>query len=259
MGDFIASLDGNLSKHGKGKGFYDMSNIVEKRIIEEYGAVFLNPSMNVSLPDKCRFKSEDEVSAYQGAAKTKKEKIGGVMIELQEAAMNALLAAIKQGVKITPKGGNPARRSFATVQKSWNSSVIDGANHWSGKTNSKGKTLSAKDAEALKKMSGDEQIKRVLELEAQGFSFHPDRTRSIAIYTAIPGASQHLSMLALDLVEYTDQRVRSALAANGWFQTVFSDRPHFTYLCLPQNSLSPNGLKMEKFEGREFYIPGIRP
>lgn len=257
MGDFIASLSANLNNHGVTGKFYDSSNLVEKRIMEEYGAVFLNPVTAVKFPNKCRFKNEDEVSAYQGAVKRSKQKVGGIVIELQETAINALLKAIKQGVKITPKGKNPARRSFETVRKSWNGTVVEGADYWSGKTNSKGKTLTAKEAQTLKTLTGDQQIKRVLELEQQGFSFHPDRARSIAIYTAIPGASQHLLMLALDLVEYTDKRVRVALADNGWFQTVFSDRPHFTYLGLQQKKLSSLGLKTEKFENREFWIPDI--
>lgn len=171
--------------------------------------------------------------------------------------MNALLKAVEQGGTITPNGANPARRSYAKVQNSWNGSVIEGANFWSGKTNSKGIKLTVNEANALKLLKGDQQIKRVFELEAQGFSFHPDRTRTIAVYTAIPGASQHLLMLALDLKEYAPKKMRVALADNGWFQTVFSDRPHFTYLGLPQKKLSSLGLKTADFETRDFWIPDI--
>lgn len=257
MSKFSQSLQRNLTNHGITGKFYDSSNLVEKRIMEEYGAVFLNPVTAVKLPNRCRFASEAQVAAYQKAAKISKKTVGGVVIELQTAAMDALLKAVKEGGRIKPKGGNPARRSFAAVQNSWNNSVIEGADYWSGKTNSKGKTLTAKEAQTLKTLTGEQQIKRVFELEAQGFSFHPDRERTIAVYTAIPGASQHLLMLALDIKEYADNEVRAALAANGWFQTVFSDRPHFTYLGLPQQNLASLGLKTEKFEKREFWTPDI--
>lgn len=257
MGDFKASLAANLNNHGITGNFYDVNNIVEKRIMEEYGAVFLNPVTTVRLPGRCRFTSEEQVAAYQGSVKISKQTIGGVAVELQEDAMSALLKAVEQSGRITPNGTNPARRSYAKVLNSWNRTVIEGAAYWSGKTNSKGKKLTIKEADELKLMKGDAQVKRVFELEAQGFSFHSDRSRSIAVLTAIPGASQHLLMLALDLKEYAQKKVRIALAANGWFQTVYSDRPHFTYLGSPQKSLSSLGLKTEDFETRDFWIPAI--
>lgn len=258
MGDFIASLTAKLSNRGiKIADFYDASNAVEKRIMKEYGAIFLNPDVAVKMPNRCRFKDEKEVSAFQGRVKIGKKNVGSVTIELQEAAMDALLKAVDKGGKITPKGGNPARRSFAKVQTSWDSTVREGADYWKANANAKGKKLSAEEAKALKSMTGEAQIKRVVELEAQDFSFHSDRKRTIAVLTAIPGASQHLLMLALDVVEYTDKKVRDALNENGWFQTVFSDRPHFTYLGLKRGDLKGLGLKLEEFEKREFWIPDI--
>lgn len=258
MADFIASLTGKLAGRGiKIADFYDSSNIVEKRIIKEYGAVFLNSDKQAIIPARCRFKNEDEVDKFQGGTKSVKKNVGGHTIELQEAAMDALLKAVAKGGKITPKGSNPAKRSFATVQSSWDSQVRAAASHWKTKQNKFGKKLSAEDAKFLETQTGDAQVKKVLELEAEGFFFHPDFTRSIVVYTAIPGASQHLLMLALDVTEYADKKVRDALAENGWFQTVFRDRPHFTYLGLKQTDLASLGLKTEKFEGREFWIPDV--
>ena len=258
MADFIKNLTAKLSGRGIEIGeFCNMSSKVERRIIKEYGAVFLNADAAVRMPDRCRFKDEKEVSAYQGKVKISKKTVGTRAIELQQPAMDALLKAVDEAGAITPKGTDPARRSFAAVQTSWDGTVKDGADYWKANPNAKGKKLSAEEAKNLKSLTGEAQIKRVLDLEDEGFFFHPDHTRSIAVFTAIPGASQHLLMLALDVNEYADKKVRDALAENGWFQTVYRDRPHFTYLGLKQSDLSSLGLKTEKFEGREFWIPDI--
>jgi hypothetical protein len=258
MADFIKSVTAELSGRGIEIGeFCKMSSKVERRIFKEYGAVFLNNDAAVKMPNRCRFKDEEEVSAYQENLKTSRKIVGERVIELQQPAMDALLKAIDKAGAITPKGNNPARRSFAAVQSSWDGTVKDGAGYWMANANAKGKKLSAGDAKKLNSQTGEAQIKRVFELEDEGFFFHPDRTRSIAVYTAIPGASQHLLMLALDVVEYAEKKVRDALAENGWFQTVYRDRPHFTYLGLKQSELPSLGLKTEKYEGREFWIPDI--
>ncbi len=259
MADFAKSLTAKLARRGIAIGdFYKPSNRVERRIVKEYGAVFLNADAAVKMPDRCVFKNKREVAAFQATLKISKKTIGGCTIELQQAAMNALLkAADAVAGAITPKGACPARRSFADVQISWDETVRDAADYWRANPNSNGEKLSAEEAENLESLTGERQIKRVFELEEQGFFFHPDRARSIAVYTAIPGASQHLLLLALDVEEYADEKVRGALAKNGWFQTVFRDRPHFTYLGLKQKDLPSLGLKIERFEDREFWIPAI--
>jgi len=258
MADFIKSLTAKLSGRAIEIGeFCTLSSKVERRIIKEYGAIFLNADAAVGMPDRCRFKDEKEVLVYQRKLKTSKKTVGGRAIELQRAAMDALLKAADEAGAITPKGTNPARRSFAAVQSSWDGTVKDAADYWKANPNAKEKKLPDKEAENLKALTGETQIKRVLELEDESFFFHPDRTRSIVVFTAIPGASQHLLMLALDIEEYADEKVRDALAENGWFQTVYRDRPHFTYLGLKQSELSSLGLKIEKFEDREFWIPNI--
>lgn len=258
MADFIQCLTSRLSGRGiKIADFFKSSNLVEKRVVKEYGAAFLNNEKAVLIPDRCIFATDKDVTAFQGRAKTKKETVGGRAIELQAAAMDALLLAEKKAGKITPKGTNPARRDFAAVRDSWNDTVKTSADYWKTTPNSKGQKLSEQEVKDLKALSGEAQVQKVLELEDQGFFFHPDHTRSIAVYTAIPGASQHLLMLALDINEYADKAVRDALAENGWFQTVFRDRPHFTYLGVKPGDLTSLGLKTEKFEGREFWIPNI--
>src|SRR5205085_2247542 len=77
----------------------------------------------------------------------------------------------------------------------------------------------------------------VLELERAGLFFSKDLSKSILRSVAAPGASQHLAMLAFDASEFQDARVRDLLARCGWFQTVLSDLPHFTYLGLEESEL----------------------
>lgn len=261
MGDFIPSLTARLSKRGIAIGkFYNGSSLVEKRVMSEYGAIFLNSDMSVVMPNRCIFASEAEVTAFQGRAKISKQTVGGRAIELQQPAMNALLKAIGeagQDARVKPVNANPARRSFAAVQSSWNEAVRAGADYWTGKSNKNGKKFTAADAKALKSLTGEPQIKRVFELEAEGFSFHPEHNRSIVVYTAIPGASQHLLMLALDIDDAGSQKTRAALGANGWFRTVYRDRPHYTYLGLKRNELASNGLVMKEFDSKEFWVPKI--
>lgn len=258
MADFIDSLNVKLNKRGiKPSDFFNPGNPVEHRIIKEYGAVFLNSDVNALIPHRCLFANNSEVEAFQKRVQVDTKTIGNKTIKLQKAAMDALLKAQAAGGTITPKGGNPAQRNYDTVSQSWNESVVAGANYWKVTPNKSGNKLSTDEAANLKLLTGEAQITKVFELEARGFNFHPDHQRSLVVYTAIPGASQHLLMLALDIVEFADKKVRAALGENGWFQTVFRDRPHFTYLGLKQTQLQSLGLKMEQFEGRDFWIPNI--
>ena len=73
-------------------------------------------------------------------------------------------------------------------------------------------------------------------------------------------------MLAFDANEFLDARVRQILADNGWFQTVLSDLPHFTYLGLIEQELPDHGLKPVEVErpkvldsGCRVKCAGIRP
>jgi hypothetical protein len=62
-------------------------------------------------------------------------------------------------------------------------------------------------------------------------------------------------MLALDVNEFRNLRVRQLLAEHGWFQTVLSDLPHFTYLGLKEKDLPGNGLKRIDVNEQVFWIP----
>src|SRR5207237_6557915 len=63
---------------------------VAARVFSDYGAIFVAGN-GVLFPTKCVFQNDKEVEFYQSNARTKSAAIGGVTIELQESAMNALL------------------------------------------------------------------------------------------------------------------------------------------------------------------------
>jgi hypothetical protein len=97
----------------------------------------------------------------------------------------------------------------------------------------------------------------VLELERDRIFFAKDLSKSIIYSVAPPGASQHLAMLAFDVAEYYDAEVRSLLARHGWFQTVTSDLPHFTFLGADESDLPGLGLKRIENGDRHFWVPDI--
>jgi hypothetical protein len=272
MINFIDALRSSL-KSNQGidlNNFYNSTSRTEKRILKEYGAVFLSRSLGINpvkLPPRCRFASDADASNFVGTLNSTVDSVGGVNIKLQKAAMDALKiaesAAKKNGQTITPNDPKTAAaRNNAEAIGFWNNRVKQGIDYWKNPAhkNAKGEHISPADLEVLQKskvdFSSDSQVEKVLELEDRGFSFHPnDKSKSITVFVAIPNSSQHLLLLALDIKEYADKSVRKALADNGWFQTVLKDRPHFTFLGLKENQLDGFGLKKESYEGKTFWIP----
>ena len=100
-----------------------------------------------------------------------------------------------------------------------------------------------------------EQVREVLNLEKRGLWFSKDLSKSILYSVAAPGTSQHISMLALDVTQFADARVRRILANHGWFQTVKSDQPHFTYLGRMEKELPQLGLRSVTIGAQVFWIP----
>lgn len=236
-------------------GFVQPTDEVGKKMLKEYGAVFVAKG-GVNPPKTVIFKDEAEVSAFQSGLQKSKESVGGITLELQSAAMQSLKNAVneakQQGLSISPRGADSARRSYAETVKLWKSRVEPGLKHWVGK----GK-LSPSEANRIKNLSPFEQVPEIFKLEAQGMFFSTDLSKSIIYSVAPPGTSQHLSMLALDVKEFENPKVREILAKNGWFQTVVSDLPHFTFLGVSQSELSDLGLKKVGSGGRDFWLPNI--
>ena len=232
------------------------SDSVARRVLEEYGAIFL-AIKKVTTPPVCIFTSEEQVAKFQDALDYVTENVAGADIELQTAAMDALLEARKQahkeGLDITPRDGSEAaRRSYDDSLHLWNTRFLPALDHWLAQ----GK-LNEEQVERLKSMPLHSQIAHVLELEKSGIFFSKDLSKSILYSIAAPGTSQHIAMLALDVNEFDNPRVREILAEHGWFQTVLSDLPHFTFLGLEEKDLPKYGLKSVEADGQIFWIPNV--
>jgi hypothetical protein len=237
-------------------GICSKDDPVARRVLEDYGAMFV-ASRSVKPPPVCMFTSEAEVTTFQNDAKFTSDIIGGSQVELQPAAMEALLAARKeaqeQGLNISPRGGREAaRRSYNDTLRLWNSRFFPALTYW----NSRGR-LTNEQVTHLRKLHIHEQVAEVLELEKSGIFFSKDLSKSILYSVAAPGTSQHISMLALDVSQFGDPRVRRILALHGWFQTVKSDLPHFTYLGFEEKELPSHGLHPVRSGSQLFWIPNI--
>jgi hypothetical protein len=254
---YYAALESALSERGmRLKEVCDRNDTVGRRILEDYGAVFV-AAPSVKPPPVCIFKSEAAVVKFQDEAKFRAAVIGGTRIELQPAAMEALLAARaeahSEGLDITPRGGEEAaRRSYQDTVRLWNTRFLPALSHWM-----KRGRLTKEEVARLKGLELADQVREVLELEKEGIYFSKDLSKSILYSIAAPGTSQHIMMLALDVEQFMDARVRRILARYGWFQTVKSDLPHFTYLGLDEAELPARGLRQVKSGAQLFWIPNV--
>ncbi|HKP68344.1 MAG TPA: hypothetical protein VJV05_03605 [Pyrinomonadaceae bacterium] len=230
-------------------------NAAEQRLLREYGAVFIARG-GVVPPNKVVFRDDDEVAEFQSRIGIAGAEIGGFNVELQSVAMADLLRAVDEaassGLSVTPRGADSARRNYNGTVDLWHSRVEPALVHWL----SKGR-LTAETADRIRSLPPHAQVPEVFVLEEEGIYFAKDLSKSIIYSVAPPGASQHLSMLAFDVAEFDDPRVRAILARHRWYQTVVSDLPHFTYLGVDQETLAELGLKGVTHLEREFWIPDI--
>ncbi|MEJ7622988.1 MAG: hypothetical protein WKF34_03260 [Pyrinomonadaceae bacterium] len=247
-------FDGKFAKRLP-KNFQMPSDAAGLLLLREYGAVFV-VTKSVVPPSKVAFGDEADVLLFQSTMKVSSETIGGYRLELQAEAMKKLKSAIadakKAGLSISPRGADSARRGFQQTVSLWASRVNPGLVYWTGK----GK-ISRKEADHIRSLSPSEQVPEILRLEQQKIFFAKDLSKSIIYSVAPPGTSQHVSMLALDVKEFDDARVREILAKHGWFQTVVSDLPHFTFLGHDEDDLPDRGLKLTINSGRRFWTPDI--
>ena len=232
------------------------TDVVARRILEEYGAIFLAVK-KVTLPPVCVFTAEEQVTRFQEAAGFTRETIADAEIELQPEAMKALLKARaeaqEENLEVTPRGGaEAARRNYEDTLRLWDTRFLPALEYWLGQGR-----LTAEQVLRLRNLPLHDQIAEVLELEKSGLFFSKDLSKSILYSIAAPGTSQHVAMLALDVTEFDNPRVREILAKHGWFQTVLSDLPHFTFLGLKQKDLPKHGLKSVEADGQIFWIPNV--
>lgn len=224
-------------------------------LLREYGAMFVAQN-GVVHPSQVVFANETEVQEFQRSVESEAERIGGYNIVLQKPAMRALEDAVKQakraGLSITPRGADSGRRGYDQTVALWRSRVNPGLIFWTGKGR-----ITPAEADRIRRLPTREQVSVILELERSGIFFAKSLDKSIIYSVAPPGSSQHIAMLALDVREFDDPRVRSILAANGWFQTVVSDLPHFTYLGADESELTQLGLKQARSSNRVFWVPDL--
>ena len=254
---FYAALEKALARRGTRTGSVcDVNDAVARRILEDYGAMFL-ASESVLPPPVCIFKSEEEVASFQAKAGVSSATIEGTYIELQPAAMEALLKAreeaLAEELDITPRGGTEAaRRNFADTRRLWDTRFLPALEYWQEQGR-----LTPEETARLRALPLDQQVKEVLELEKDGIYFSQDLSKSILYSIAAPGTSQHIAMLALDVTQFEDERVRKILARHGWFQTVKSDLPHFTFLGHSEQALPALGLRSVMSDEQLFWIPNV--
>ena len=232
------------------------SDPVSRRILEEYGAVFV-ADKKVTPPPTCIFTTEEQVTNFQDAAGYEAEVIGYDEVELQPEALKKLNKAReeaqKEGLDITPRdGAEAARRNYEDSVRLWNSRFEPALDYWQ----SQGR-LTAEQTARLRSLPLSQQIAEVLELEKTGIYFSKDLSKSILYSIAAPGTSQHIAMLAFDVNEFENPRVREIMAKHGWFQTVLSDLPHFTFLGLKEKDLPKHGLRSLEINGQVFWIPNV--
>ena len=232
------------------------SDPVARRILEEYGAIFLAVK-KVLPPPACVFTAEEQVTVFQNEAGFVAETIADAEIELQEEAMKALRKAredaLKEQLDITPRGGTEAaRRNYEDSMRLWDTRFLPALEYWQEQGR-----LTAEQVARLRGLTLHDQVAEVLELEKSGIFFSKDLSKSILYSIAAPGTSQHIAMLALDVTEFDNPRVREILAKHGWFQTVLSDLPHFTFLGLKEKDLPKYGLKNVMADGQTFWIPNV--
>jgi hypothetical protein len=244
-----------LSSLPSGFKLPDDSDEVGMRMLSDYGAMFVARGGAVPPPTVV-FADEAAVSSWQASVKPARADFGGINIELQGPAMKALTEARDEArasrLDITPRGPDAARRTYAETVKLWQSRVDPGLSHWVSAG-----SLTKEEAARIRALSPRDQIPEILKLEDQGLYFSKDFEKSILYSVAAPGTSQHLSMLAFDVKEYDNASVRSILARHGWFQTVSSDLPHFTYLGVTEDQLPSLGLKKTTNGGRTFWVPDL--
>ncbi len=254
---FYTALERALDQRGtKIEDICPPDDQIARRVLHDYGAMFVAHE-TVVPPPMCVFVDEDAVAQFQKAAGRATTTIGAAAIELPPAAMAGLLraraTARDEGLNITPRdGAEAARRSYADTVRLWNSRFFPALDHWI-----RAGRLTQPQTETLRVLSVNEQVSAVLELERDGIFFSKDFAKSVLYSIAAPGTSQHIAMLAFDANEFLDGRVRELFADNGWFQTVLSDLPHFTFLGLKEAELPERGLKRVDVEGQTFWIPDV--
>jgi hypothetical protein len=235
-----------------------VSTPVEKRLFAEYGAVFLTTA---TPPPRIIFTDEEQVEAFQSSLSVARTVFGQHEIELQTAAMAALVAAeheiATRGGTITARAADAGSRSYEDTVRLWTRNVNRGLQHWQGLGR-----MTSEHTVSILGLSPAEQVAAILSLEdTEELFFGTFFDKSILYSVAAPGASQHLSKLAFDVAEYEDSEVKDVLGGHGWYRTVPHDLPHFTYMGRAQDEMWDCGLERVRLVYGalvyDFWIPDL--
>jgi hypothetical protein len=229
----------------------------ELRILAEYGAIFVADAA-IRLPPGCIFGSEAAVTQFQTTAPAKSIVVNRTTVTLQPAALAAFQAACAEAkqarLSISLHGGAKAsRRSLADTEEVWNRYVEEALRNWQKKGR-----ISREEVIRLRELPPIQQADEILKLESKGLYFGLAQHKTILSSAAVPGASQHLSLLALDIAEYANPDVRRILARHGWYQTVLDDFPHFTWLGVAEEKLPGLGLHPVTSSHQVFWLPEVK-
>ena len=253
----FSSLDAKSPKRsGPFRCSFD-SDPLAARVLAEYGAMFA-ASDAVTIPDTCIFLNSEAVAAFQTNLKSSGTELAGTRIELQTPAATALASALEEAsesyVRISPFDPPvAARRDYNESVRIWNKRLLPALEYWR-----RSGIITEEESFAIRNMPFADQARRVLEWESRGYKFGTGRVKSIFASCSPPGASQHLALLAFDILQYSDRRVRRILNSHGWFQTVVDDPGHFTYLGVTETELPARGLKLVPAGGYLYWVPDIR-
>ncbi len=231
------------------------SDVVGTRLLAYYGAVLVARG-GATPPPVVMFAGQDAVADWQASLVTATTTVNKTVVELQSVALGTFVAARAEAqaanLDITPQGEDPAKRDYLETVKLWKSRVNLGLAHWlaAGRIN-------ANEARRIRDLSPAQQVPEIFSLESHGLFFAINFSRTILSSVSPPGASQHISLLAIDIREYQNAAVRAILAKHGWYQTVLLDTPHFTYLGVSEQELPALGLHRVKVAGGDYWIPDI--
>jgi D-alanyl-D-alanine carboxypeptidase len=183
-------------------------------LLRQYGAAFMNLNSTIKLPPTVLFPNAQDTKNYQATLTMGKVNSGNNCF-LQKGAADAFNLADKQ-INIPLKSGYGAGDCTRTYETN--------LRFWQKYANNK--TL--------------ERVKLGTETAILGI-------------VAPPGTSQHLWGLAIDL-RVLKLAQRTALNQNGWFQTVETDVPHWTYLGIPEEKLADFGFTKKIIRGITYWL-----
>jgi hypothetical protein len=218
---------------------------IERRIFYEYGAVYLSKAFDARNSDKkipCLFQSKTAIDEYQQDSKFSCfTEFGNGKFCLLEKAKDSLHTVFGElgGYQFVSRNCNGSTTCSGGVNDDWALRTFSDTvfNWFGGRQNS------------LTKMQWKSVIDEVKDTDPLGKP-KPLKDRPKMFSVAIPGGSQHILGLAIDVNDRTSKTQRicgdsciDTLEKNGWFRTVRFDRFHYTYLGHKESELPSKGLK----------------